>query len=84
MVALSSTIFSLSALSVTLTLSRATTATIENSAPAGFQHRVQPQAWLWAVWAATDTLTGLSLHLHISVPPVKLAAAGLMPWSTDG
>ena len=26
-----------------------TTATIEKFAPSGFQHLVQPQAWLWAI-----------------------------------
>jgi hypothetical protein len=31
---------------VTLTLSRDTTATIEKSAPFGFQHLLQPQTWL--------------------------------------
>jgi hypothetical protein len=39
----------LSAFFVTSTLSRGTTATTENSAPSGFQHLVQPQAWLCAV-----------------------------------
>ena len=47
-VALESTTFSLSALAVTLRLSRGTTATCENSAPPGFQHFVQPHTWLCA------------------------------------
>src|ERR1700689_3936801 len=42
-VAFASTTFSLSALSVTRSLSRGTTATIANKAPFGFQHFVQPQ-----------------------------------------
>jgi hypothetical protein len=42
MVALESTTFSFSAFLVTVILSRGTTATIENIAPAGFQHLVHP------------------------------------------
>jgi hypothetical protein len=38
-----------SALAVTLTLSRGTTAITANLAPAGFQHLLQPQAWLCRV-----------------------------------
>src|SRR6478609_3485248 len=68
MVAFSSTIFSLSPFSVTETLSRGTTATTENLAPSGFQHLVQPKAWLWATW----------------VPPVKLEEPCFTPLSTDG
>src|SRR2546422_3263723 len=83
-VALGSTTFSLSAFAVTLSLSRGTTATCENSAPAGFQHFVQPQTWLCALWLAIDTVTFLSGHLQVSVPPAKFAAAGLMPLSTAG
>src|SRR3954469_20203462 len=60
------------------------TATCEKSAPAGFQHLVQPQTWLCAVWPFSDTVTLASEHLHCSVPPLKLAAAGLMPLSTAG
>jgi hypothetical protein len=41
--ALGSTIESLSAFSMTVTLSRGTTATMENNAPLGFQHFVHPQ-----------------------------------------
>src|ERR1700720_4205648 len=84
MVAFESTTFSLSALAVTLSLSRGTTATCEKSAPAGFQHFVQPQAWLWALCALIVTTTFLSEHLQVSVPPAKFAAAGLMPLSTAG
>jgi len=65
-------------------LSRGTTATTENSAPFGFQHLVQPQAWLWAIWAPITTVTGLSVHLQVSVPPEKLSEAGAIPLSTDG
>ena len=45
------------------TLSRGTTATTENTAPSGFQHLVQPQAWLWATSPLMPTLTGLVLAL---------------------
>src|ERR1700760_4442763 len=84
MVALSSTIFSLSPFSATVTLSRGTTATTENLAPSGFQHLVQPQAWLCATWLVTVTLTGLSAHLQTSVPPVKLEEPCFTPPSSDG
>jgi hypothetical protein len=79
-----STTFSLSAFAVTSTFSRGTTATIENMAPAGFQHCVQPQTWLCAVCALTATVTGFDAHLHASVPPAKSAAPCLTPLSTDG
>src|SRR5580704_8554252 len=79
-----STTASLSAFWVTLTLSRDTTATTENSAPLGFQHFVQPQAWLCADCAPTATLTGLSVHLQDRVPPAKSFAPCLTPLSTDG
>src|ERR1700759_628760 len=82
--AFSSTIFSLSPFSRTWTLSRGTTATTENLAPAGFQHLVQPQAWLWATCEAIFTFTGLSAHLHTRVPPVKLEAPCFTPLSSDG
>ena len=42
--ALASTVCSFCSFAVTLRLSRLTTATTENLAPAGFQHLVQPQA----------------------------------------
>jgi hypothetical protein len=45
---------------------------------------VQPQTWLCAHWDDTLTCTGSLLHLHFSVPPEKLSAAGFMPWSTLG
>src|ERR1700694_2969525 len=79
-----STICSLSPFSVTLTLSRGTTATTEKVAPSGFQHLVQPQAWLWATSPLMTTLTGLSLHLHTGVPPAKLPEPFLTPPSIDG
>src|SRR5438270_8560076 len=84
MVALGSTTFSLSAFALTLSLSRGTTATCENNAPLGFQHFVQPQTWLWALWPLMVTATFPSVHLQYSVPPEKFAAAGLMPRSTAG
>src|SRR3954453_21044429 len=84
MVAVGSTTFSFCSLAVTLTLSRPVTATIENSAPCGFQHLVQPHTWLCADWPVIETVTLLSAHLQDSVPPAKLGAAGLMPLSTAG
>src|SRR5438128_473086 len=84
MAALGSTIFSLSPFSATLRLSRPTTATIENLAPAGFQHLVQPQAWLWAIAAPIFTFTGLDEHLQTSVPPAKLSEPLTIPLSIDG
>ena len=48
----------LGALAVTLSLSLDTTATTENTAPAGFQHLVQPQAWLCATLPLMETVTG--------------------------
>src|SRR4026209_2180061 len=76
-VALSSTTFNLSSLAVTLNLSRGTTATTENSAPAGFQHLVQPQTWLWADCASTFTVTGSCVQWQARVPPEKLSEPGL-------
>ena len=84
MVALASTIFSFSGWAVTLTLSRETTATCENRAPFGFQHLLQPQAWLCAVCAPMVTSTLSVGHLQVSLPPAKPAAAGLMPASIAG
>src|SRR5437868_10610733 len=83
-VALGSTTASLSACFVTLSLSRGTTATTENTAPLGFQHLVQPQAWLCADCDFTDTSTGLLVQWHTSVPPAKPLLARLKPLSTDG
>ena len=82
--ALASTTLSRSAFLLTLSLSRDTTATIENCAPAGFQHLVQPHTWLWAVCDVRVTSTGLLAHLHCNVPPAKLGEPGLTPLSTDG
>src|SRR5687767_11459654 len=84
MVALGSTTFSLPSFALTRRLSRETTATIEKSAPLGFQHLVQPQTWLWALWPLIATVTGSLLHRHVSVPPSKPCFAGLMPLSTAG
>src|SRR5271165_488727 len=84
MVADGSTTSSLSPFWVTFTLSFDTTATTENSAPFGFQHLVQPQAWLCAICAPIDTLTGLSAHLQVKVPPAKSFDPCLTPLSTDG
>jgi hypothetical protein len=57
---------------------------MENNAPSGFQHLLQPQTWLCAVWLDTLTLTGLSLHLQTSVPPLKPLAAFQSPLATEG
>src|SRR6185312_13675054 len=84
MAAFSSTIFSLSPFSATSSLSRPTTATTENLAPAGFQHLVQPQAWLWAMAAPIFTFTGLDAHLHTRTPPWKLSEPLTIPLSIDG
>src|ERR1700733_15098446 len=83
-VALASTIPSLSPFLVTVTLSRGATATTANNAPLGFQHLVQPQAWLCADWDLTEISTGFWLHLHTRVPPAKSLAAGFEPLSTAG
>src|SRR3954453_21770027 len=79
-----STICSLSPFSSTFTLSRGTTATTEKVDPSGFQHLVQPQAWLCATSPVIATLTGLSLHLQTRVPPAKLPVPFCTPPSTDG
>src|SRR3981189_1703226 len=79
-----STICSLSPFSITLTLSRGTTATTEKVAPSGFQHLVQPQAWLCATAPLMATLTGLSLQLQTRVPPAKLPEPFFTPLSIDG
>src|SRR3981189_3239306 len=83
-VADASTTGSLSPFSSTVTFSRGTTATTEKIAPSGFQHFVQPQAWLWATAPLTPTLTGRSLHLQTRVPPAKLSEPFFTPLSTDG
>src|SRR3984957_20705001 len=82
--AFSSTIFSLLPLAVTVTLSRPMTPMTENVAPAGFQHLVQPQAWLKATLPPIFTVTGLLVHLQVSVPPPKFAAPFLTPLSPAG
>ena len=79
MVADASTTASLSPFSTTVSLSRGTTATTENSAPAGFQHLVQPHAWLCADWVSIRTFTGWLAHLQTSVPPVNVPAPGTIP-----
>src|SRR5882672_5362666 len=83
-VADASTICSLSPFSSNVTFSCGTTATAEKVAPSGFQHLVQPQAWLWATSPLMATLTGLSLHLQTRVPPAKLPEPFVTPLSIDG
>ena len=58
-------------------------ATSENSAPSGFQHFVQPQAWLCAVCEPMRTSTG-SAQRHCRTPPAKPSWAGAMPASIAG
>src|SRR5690606_27737515 len=65
-------------------MSCGTTATIEKAAPFGFQHLVQPQAWLWATLPSMRTLTGRSVQSQTSVPPAKLGLPGLTPPSMAG
>src|SRR5437660_2901033 len=84
MVALESTIASLSAFATTFSRSRGTTATCAKRAPFGFQHLVQPHTWLCADWPVICTSTLLLEHLHQSEPPAKSFAAGLIPLSTPG
>src|SRR5260370_37769324 len=84
MVADGSTTFSLLSFALTSRLSRETTAICANSAPAGFQHLVQPQTWLQAHCPLTLTVTAVCLHLQTSVPPANSFAPGLTPWSTAG
>src|ERR1700757_2987537 len=84
MAALASTTFSLSAFLDTRSLPRGTTATCENSAPAGFQHLVHPHTWLCAHWPVIATATFLSGQWQSNAPPAKFAAAGFTPWSTAG
>src|SRR6185369_705412 len=77
-----STIFSLLPLPVTLRLFFEITATTENIAPAGFQHLVQPQAWLKSTLPLRATVTGCEVHLQTRVPPAKSFAP--RPLSIDG
>src|ERR1043165_9379757 len=84
MVALPSTTLSFCAFDVTLRLSFGTTATTENTAPAGFQHLVQPQAWLCATLPLMETVTGSLAHLQVSVPPLNFLLPALTPLSIDG
>src|SRR5215510_11285509 len=79
-----STIFSLFAFCVTDRLSFEMTATTENFAPSGFQHLVQPHAWLNATLPFRATVTGFDVQRHVSVPPAKSFLPGLMPLSMDG
>src|SRR5687767_5409271 len=74
MAALASTVFSFCSLAVTVRLSRPTTATTENLAPGGFQHLVQPQAWLWATLPLMETVTGSEAQWQVSVPPLNFLA----------
>src|SRR3954468_5534750 len=79
-----STTFSFCSFAVTFRLSREMTATTENFAPAGFQHLVQPQAWLWATLPLMATVTGSAAQWQVSVPPLNFFAPALRPLSIDG
>src|SRR5256885_1908696 len=72
------------AFAVTLSLSRGTTATCENSAPSGFQHFVHPQTWLWADCAEIETVTASLLQWQVSLPPANVGEPALTPLSTAG
>src|SRR5882672_460811 len=82
--AFASTILSFWPLAVTLSLSRPMTATTENTAPSGFQHLLQPQAWLKATSPPSATVTVSFVHLQLSVPPLKPLVPALTPSSTLG
>ena len=69
---------------VTSTASREITATWLKTAPAGFQHLVQPQTWLCAVCPFSATRTWLLPHRQCSVPPAKPGWLAAMPLSTAG
>jgi hypothetical protein len=84
MVAEASTTFSFWPFAVTCRLSRGTTATTENIAPLGFQHFVQPHAWLCATLPLIVTVTGSVVQWQVSVPPAKLSDPAWTPLSTDG
>jgi hypothetical protein len=60
--AAASTTASLWPFAVTRRFSFATTATTENTAFAGFQHFVHPQAWLCATLPSIRTVTGSALQ----------------------
>lgn len=76
--------WSLDALAVTWTLSRGKTPTIENRAPAGFQHLEQPQAWLCATLLFRETTTWLDAQRQRREPPAKLGSPLVMPLSIRG
>src|ERR671924_8933 len=84
MAALLSTTLSFWPLADTVRLSRGTTATTENTAPAGFQHLVQPQAWLCATLPLMVTVTGSEAQRQVSVPPLNFLLPALTPLSIDG
>src|SRR5262245_40449717 len=83
-VALASTTDSFWPFAVTDTLSFGTTATTENIAPAGFQHFVQPHAWLCATLPLIDTVTASAPQWQVSVPPLNFLLPALTPLSIDG
>lgn len=54
------------------------------SAPEGFQHCEQPQAWLWRTFADSVTSTLLVEQWQWSFPPGKLAVPLVRPLSISG
>src|SRR3569832_1089825 len=69
---------------LTARFSFGTTATTEKIAPAGFQHLVQPQAWVCATLPLIVTVTGSSEQRQVSVPPLNFLLPALTPLSIDG
>src|SRR5271157_1964608 len=82
--ALESTTLSLSPFLTTVTLSVGATATIEKAAPAGFQHFVQPQAWLCAIPPSILTSTGRSVQAQTRTPPANEDEPFFTPLSRSG
>jgi hypothetical protein len=57
---------------------------MENVAPGGFQHFVQPQTWLCAIAERIATFTGCVAQRQDSVPPANLLLPAGNPESTAG
>jgi hypothetical protein len=52
---------------------------MENKAPSGFQHFVQPHTWLWALWLDIVISTLFLLQWQVSFPPEKSSTLGVIP-----
>jgi len=74
-----STIFSLLSFAGDLDLVTADDRHHENTAPLGFQHLVQPQAWLWATFASSFTVTGWEEHRQVRVAAGEVRRAFFDP-----